>query len=44
MTASRRSDDDRRSRRVGKVPLLPPVAGIVAVGVVVSAFSTSRSH
>jgi Cellulose binding domain len=32
----------RRSRRVGKVPLLPTVTGVMVVGVVVSALSTKQ--
>jgi hypothetical protein len=35
-------DGPRRSRRVGKVPLLPAVAGVMVVGVVVSALSTKQ--
>jgi hypothetical protein len=35
-------DGPRRVRRVGKMPLLPAVAGVVVVGVVVSALSTKQ--
>ncbi|MDN3356644.1 cellulose binding domain-containing protein [Actinomadura sp. DC4] len=37
-------DDEgsRRRRRVGKVPLLPAVSGVVAIGAVVSAVSTQQ--
>lgn len=38
----RENDGSHRSRRVGKVPLLPAVSGIVAVGAVVSAVSTQQ--
>jgi hypothetical protein len=35
-------ESPRRDPRVGKVPLLPAVAGVVAVGAVVSAISTQQ--
>jgi hypothetical protein len=35
-------DGSRRRRRVGKVPLLPAVSGVVAIGAVVSAISTQQ--
>ncbi len=35
-------DDSRRSRGIGKVPLLPAVSGVVVAGVVVSALSTKQ--
>ena len=36
--------DDRpgRNRRIGKMPLLPTVAGVLALGAIVSAFSTQQ--
>jgi hypothetical protein len=35
-------DGHHRRRRVGKVPLLPTVAGVMAIGAVVSAISTQQ--
>ena len=35
-------EGSRRRRRVGKVPLLPAVSGVVAIGAVVSAISTQQ--
>jgi Cellulose binding domain len=35
-------ESPRRNRRVGKVPLLPAVSGVVAIGAVVSAVSTQQ--
>jgi hypothetical protein len=35
-------DDPQRRRRVGKMPLLPAVTGVVALGAVVSAISTQQ--
>jgi hypothetical protein len=35
-------EGSRRRRRVGKVPLLPAVSGVVAIGAVVSAVSTQQ--
>src|SRR3954471_13955661 len=35
-------DGPHRRRRVGKVPLLPAVSGVVAIGAVVSAISTQQ--
>jgi hypothetical protein len=35
-------ESPRRNRRVGKVPLLPAISGIVAIGAVVSAVSTQQ--
>src|SRR3954471_6676735 len=35
-------DGPHRRRRVGKVPLLPAVTGVVAIGAVVSAISTQQ--
>jgi Cellulose binding domain len=35
-------EDPRRRRGIGKVPLLPAVSGVVAIGAVVSALSTQQ--